>query len=104
MTQSTIRSLLRVTAEAAAERHWREAGAASARAALSVYMATYRRRWGSTFALEGARLRIARTASVEGAAPHVHAASPAGFDPARHAHFTHAQVPLQRGPPQGQRQ
>ena len=81
-------------------RHWREAGASSARAALSVYMATYRRRWGCAAALEGARLRVARSGLVEGSTAQ---AMPTGFDPSSHAHFTHAQVPLQRGPPQGQR-
>ena len=41
-----------------------------------------------------------RSGLVEGSTAQ---AMPTGFDPSSHAHFTHAQVPLQRGPPQGQR-
>ena len=41
-------------------RFWRDAGATSATAAQSVYMSVYRRRWGAEFALQGARMRIAR--------------------------------------------
>ena len=41
-----LHSLLHDTVHSAAERHWREAGATSARAAVSVYTAIYRRRWG----------------------------------------------------------
>ena len=55
-----MRLLLRETAEAAAARFWRDAGATSATAAQSVYMSVYRRRWGAEFALQGARMRIAR--------------------------------------------
>jgi hypothetical protein len=48
-----LHSLLHDTVRSAAERHWREAGATSARAATSFYTAIYRRRWGC----ETARLR-----------------------------------------------
>ena len=53
-----LHSLLHDTVHSAAERHWREAGATSARAAVSVYTAIYRRRWGCETALQGARLRV----------------------------------------------
>ena len=59
-TSADVRLLLRETAEAAAARFWRDAGATSATAAQSVYMSVYRRRWGAEFALQGARMRIAR--------------------------------------------
>ena len=55
-----LHSLLHDTVRSAAERHWREAGATSARAAESVYTAIYRRRWGCETALQGARLRLSR--------------------------------------------
>ena len=55
-----LHSLLHDTVHSAAERHWREAGATSARAAVSVYTAIYRRRWGCETALQGARLRLSR--------------------------------------------
>ena len=61
-----MRLLLRETAEAAAARFWRDAGATSATAAQSVYMSVYRRRWGAEFALQGARMRIARAYLVTG--------------------------------------
>ena len=35
-------------------------------AAQSVYMSVYRRRWGAEFALQGARMRIARAYLVTG--------------------------------------
>ena len=54
-TSADVRLLLRETAEAAAARFWRDAGATSATAAQSVYMSVYRRRWGAEFALQGAR-------------------------------------------------
>ena len=101
-TSPAVRDLLRVTARAAAERHWREAGARGASAALSVYTATYRRRWGCAVALSGARLRLARRPTVEGQTAQAGRTAFTGFDPARHAHFTRAEVPIGRGPPLGQ--
>ena len=67
-TSADVRLLLRKTAEAAAARFWRDAGATSATAAQSVYMSVYRRRWGAEFALQGARMRIARAYLVTGQA------------------------------------
>ena len=67
-TSADVRLLLRETAEAAAARFWRDAGATSATAAQSVYMSVYRRRWGAEFALQGARMRIARAYLVTGQA------------------------------------
>ena len=55
-TSADVRLLLRETAEAAAARFWRDAGATSATAAQSVYMSVCRRRWGAEFALQGARM------------------------------------------------
>jgi hypothetical protein len=102
-TSDSLRLLLRVTANYAAERHWREAGAVSQQAALSVFTATYRRRWGATFALAGARLRLARRELV-GATQTRRAAPRAGvFHPGRHADFTRAERPIDRGLPRGQR-
>ena len=99
-----LRDLCTAVARAASERFWRESGARSPAHAYSVLAATYRRRWGSAAALHGARLRLARRSAVLGG-PCAPAAGPpgAGFDPARLDHFDHAQVPLTRGPPQGQR-
>jgi hypothetical protein len=102
-TSDSLRLLLRVTANCAAERHWREAGAVSQQAALSVFTATYRRGWGATFALAGARLRLARRELV-GATQTRRAAPRAGvFHPGRHADFTRAERPIDRGLPRGQR-
>ena len=58
----------------------------------------------ATHSPHGARLRLARRAAVLGGpcAPPVGPPG-AGFDPARLDHFDLAQVPLARGPPQGQR-
>ena len=93
-----LHSLLHDTVHSAAERHWREAGATSARAAVSVYTAIYRRRWGCETALQGARLRLSRAYLAAGGdarrAPRG-AARPT-FDP---GHADH----LLRGLPVGQR-
>ena len=98
-----VHTLLRATADAAALRHWREAGATSAKAARSTYVAHYRRRWGCTAAVGGARLRIARATLVLGEPP----APPTGghgdgFDPGDHADFARAGAHQFDGPPRGQ--
>ena len=46
-----VHFLCEQTADAAAERCWREAGAQSVAQARSVYIARYRRQWGCEFAL-----------------------------------------------------
>ena len=93
------------TVRSAAERHWREAGATSARAAQSVYTAIYRRRWGCETALQGARLRFARAYLVSGG--DIGGAPRGGtrptFDPGDADHFAAAASPVLRGMPAGQR-
>ena len=83
-------------------RHWREAGAASALAAKSVYMAAYRRRWSCEVALAGARLRISRMPYVTGDAPALATVGAGDFDPADHADFTEVSEFVFGGPPRGQ--
>ena len=102
---SDLHLLLSDTVRSAAERHWREAGATSARAAQSVYTAIYRRRWGCETALQGARLRFARAYLVSGG--DVGGAPRGGtrptFDPGDADHFAAAASPVLRGMPAGQR-
>ena len=102
-TSADVRLLLRETAEAAAARFWRDAGATSATAAQSVYMSVYRRRWGAEFALQGARMRIARAYLVAGQAePAPRDPRGGGFDPGDAAAFAAASAPSLPGVPQGQ--
>ena len=99
-----LHSLLHDTVRSAAERHWREAGATSARAAESVYTAIYRRRWGCETALQGARLRLSRAyLAAGGDARHAHGAARTTFDPGDADHFAAAASPVLRGLPAGQR-
>ena len=87
-----------------AERHWREAGATSARAAVSVYTAIYRRRWGCETALQGARLRLSRAyLAAGGDARRARGAAHPTFDPGDADHFAAAASPVLRGLPAGQR-
>ena len=96
--------LLHDTVHSAAERHWREAGATSARAAVSVYTAIYRRRWGCETALQGARLRLSRAyLAAGGDARHARGAARPTFDPGDADHFAAAASPVLRGLPAGQR-
>ena len=84
--------------------HWREAGATSARAAVSVYTAIYRRRWGCETALQGARLRLSRAyLAAGGDARHARGAARTTFDPGDADHFAAAASPVLRGLPAGQR-
>ena len=102
-TSADVRLLLRETAEAAAARFRRDAGATSATAAQSVYMSVYRRRWGAEFALQGARMRIARAYLVAGQAePAPRDPRGGGFDPGDAAAFAAASAPSLPGVPQGQ--
>ena len=82
-------------------RHWREAGASSPDAALSTFTSIYRQRWGCEFALQGARLRIARQHLVAGAAPCDEAttAPSAGFHPGDRAAFARAATRAELGCP-----
>ena len=96
-----VHMLANATADAAKLTHWREAGATSAKAARSTYVAHYRRRWGCTAAVGGARLRIARASLVLGEAPPPPAAA-GGFDPGDHADFARAGAHQFDGPPRGQ--
>ena len=99
-----LHSLLHDTVHSAAERHWREAGATSARAAVSVYTAIYRRRWGCETALQGARLRLSRAyLAAGGDARHARGAARPTFDPGDADHFAAAASPVLRGLPAGQR-
>ena len=98
------------TADAAAARFWREAGSPSALAARALYISIYRRRWGCEAALQGARLRLARSylvgsqAQAGGAAFGDSAdAFGAGFDPSREADVAAAGAPTLGGVPAGQR-
>ena len=96
-----IHLLLRDVAQTASVRHWREAGASSPDAALSTYTSIYRQRWGCEFALQGARLRIARQHLVAGAAPcdEAAAAPSAGFHPGDRAAFARAATRAELGCP-----
>ena len=99
-----LHSLLHDTVRSAAERHWREAGATSARAAESVYTAIYRRRWGCETALQGARLRLSRAyLAAGGDARHARGVARPTFDPGDADHFAAAASPVLRGLPAGQR-
>ena len=99
-----LHSLLHDTVHSAAERHWREAGATSARAAVSVYTAIYRRRWGCETALQGARLRLSRAyLAAGGDARRARGATRPTFDPGDSDHFAAAASPVLRGLPAGQR-
>ena len=99
-----VHNLLSLVVKSAAARHWREAGAASLLAAISVFTATYRRRWGCEFALQGARLRIARSSLVDGvSSPQDRVPPTSGFDPSSHADFARASEPPLCGAPAGQR-
>ena len=104
---SDLHSLLSDTVYSAAERHWREAGATSARAAQSVYTAIYRRRWGCETALQGARLQFARAYLVS--AGDVGRGRPARGHPSdlrpgrRRPTTSQAASPVLRGTPAGQR-
>ena len=95
------------TADAAAEHHWRTAGATSALAARSTFMAIYRRRWGCAAALQGARLRLARACHARtGPGPGAGGdeGDTCGFDPrGDHAAFAGAAAPIHGGFPAGQR-
>ena len=71
----------------------------------SVLTSTYRRRWGCEAAPQGARLRVARAFTVEGAHPAAGAAPPpqaSDFDPRDHAAFAREAQPTLRGLPTGQ--
>ena len=93
------------TVRSAAERHWREAGATSARAATSVYTAIYRVAGG------GARLRYrvrdcgsrARTLRLVATPGGARGATRPTFDPGDADHFAAAASPVLRGLPAGQR-
>ncbi len=95
MPSADLRLLLRETADGeAAARFWRDAGATSATAAQSVYMSVYRRRWGAEFALQGARMRIARAYLVTGQAePAPRYPRGGGLDPGDAAAFAAASAP-----------
>ena len=66
-------------------------------------MSVYRRRWGAEFALQGARMRIARAYLVTGQAePAPRDPRGGGFDPGDAAAFAAASAPSLPGVPQGQ--
>ena len=69
--------------------------------ALSTFTSIYRQRWGCEFALQGARLRIARQHLVAGAAPCDEAttAPSAGFHPGDRAAFARAAAHAELGCP-----
>ena len=100
-----VHFLCEQTADAAAERCWREAGAQSVAQARSVYIARYRRQWGCEFALQGARLRLSRSSTVDGISPdYSEGPAPEGaFDPRSHTDFAAAAAPPLGGAPAGQR-
>ena len=103
---SDLQLLCTETADAAAEHHWRTAGAASSLAARSVFVAIYRRRWGCAAALQGARMRLARACHARsGPGPGAGGddGGTCGFDPGDHAAFAGAAAPIHGGFPAGQR-
>jgi len=89
-----VHTLLRETANAAAFKHWRQAGAKSPQAAVSGYMATYRRRWGCIARMASARLKPARAKWAGRGAPDPSTRQgTSDFDPASHADFGAATYP-----------
>ena len=102
-----VHTLLRHTADAAAARFWREAGAPSLLAARAAYASTLRRRWGCEAALQGARLRLSRAYLVTGAGDAPAAGRPAAahaaFDFGSEADLAAATTPVHGGMPAGQR-
>ena len=73
-------------------------------AAVSVYTAIYRRRWGCETALQGARLRLSRAyLAAGGDARHARGVARPTFDPGDADHFAAAASPVLRGLPAGQR-
>ena len=94
-----LHSLLSDTVDMAAERHWGEAGATSARAARSVYTAIYRHRLGCEVALHGSRLRLTRAYLVSGGdgAGTGYSGMRPTLDPADADHFTAAAPPVLSG-------
>jgi len=89
-----VHTLLKETANAAAFKHWRQAGAKSPQAAVSGYVATYRRLWGCVACMASARLKLARARWAGRGAPDPSARHGASdFDPASHADFGAATHP-----------
>jgi len=89
-----VHTLLKETANAAAFKHWRQAGAKSPQAAVSGYVATYRPRWGCIARMASARLKLARARWAGRGAPDPSARQGAlDFDPASHADFGAATHP-----------
>ena len=69
-----------------------------------MYMSVYRRRWGAEFALQGARMRIARAYLVTGQAePAPRDPRGGGFDPGDAAAFAAASAPSLPGVPDAAR-
>lgn len=100
---ANVHRFCEATADAAAERFWREVGGASQVAARARYLGLYRQRWGCAAALSGARLRISRVTYVTDAAPaEARTGGASTFDPASHEHVLSATAPRVGGSPAGQ--
>ena len=76
-----VHTLLKETANAAAFKHWRQAGAKSPQAAVSGYVSTYRRRWGGIARMAAARLKLARAQWAGRGAPDPSAPGRVGLRP-----------------------
>jgi len=103
---SDIHLLLQEAARCAAIRYWRQVGAVSVEAAVTIYSNRYRSHWGAELALQGARLRFSR-AYLAAKAPTCQAGmtfgtSSVGFDPADSAQYAAEAAPILGGPPRGQ--
>jgi len=91
-----VHTLLKETANAAAFKHWRQKGPKpkSPQAAVSGYVATYRRRWGGIARMASARLKLASARWAGRGAPDPSARQGASdFDRASHADFGAATHP-----------
>ena len=89
-----VHTLLKETANAATFKHWQQAGAKSPQAAVSGYVATYRRRWGGIARMASARLKLARARwPGRGALDPSARQGASDFDPASHADFGAATHP-----------
>jgi hypothetical protein len=95
---TSVHALLKETANSAAFKHWRQAGATSPQAAVSGYVATYRRRWSGIARLASARLKLARAQWAGRGTPDPSAHQGASdFDPASHTDFGTATHPCVGG-------
>jgi len=90
----SMHKLLKEAAHSAAFKHWRQAGSKSPQAAVSGFVATYRRRWSGIALMAAASLKLDRAQWACRGAPDPSAPQAASdFDPTSHADFGAATHP-----------